>query len=127
MTYKTWLAVATVALFSRAALALDILPYDAGSFAQAQAAGHITVLEFHSGWCPICVLQERSIRDIKGTGSSERITVFAADFLKEAELRQRYNVTTFATLVVFRGTEEKARATGEFQPEKLRLLFDKAL
>ena len=127
MNLKHWLAIVAIALASRTGFALEIVPYDAGSFAQARAAGQVTALEFHSGWCPICVMQDRGIRELKDGKSLERVTVFVADFIKEAELRQRLGVTTFATLVVFRGAEEKARATGEFQPEKLRQLFDKAL
>lgn len=125
-----WSAVAALLLFSRTGLALDILPYDPARFAQAQTTGNVTVLQFHSGWCPICIMQERGVKELKegkDAKALERVTVFVADFLKDAELRQRFSVTTFATLVVFRGTEEKARATGDFQPDKLRQLFDKAL
>ena len=130
MKLTVCLALTALALFSRAVLALDIQPYDAARFAQAQAAGNVTVLQFHSGWCPICIMQERGVKELKegkDARALERVTVFVADFLKDAELRQRYSVTTFATLVVFRGTEEKARATGDFQPDKLKQLFDKAL
>lgn len=127
MKLRQWLALAAAVLCSRAASALNIQPFDAADFAQAQAAGQVTALQFHSGWCPICVLQERGIKELRDGKSLDRVTVFVADFLKEAELRQRYNITTFATLVIFHGTAEKARAVGEFQAEKLRQYFDKAL
>lgn len=127
MNPKHWLALAALAFAAASASALDIVPYEANAFAKARAAGQVTALEFHSGWCPICVLQDRGVRELKDGKSFENVTVFVVDFIKEADLRQRYNVTTFATLVVFRGNDEKARAVGEFQAEKLRQVFDKAL
>jgi hypothetical protein len=55
------------------------------------------------------------------------VTVFQADYFKEEALRKRFNVSSFSTLVVFRGEQERARTTGDFQPEQLKLLFAKAL
>lgn len=108
-------------------LALDVVPYEAGGFARAQREGRLTAVQFHSGWCPVCVMQERGVRELHGESAWEKTLVFQADFFKEEALRKQLGVTSFSTLVIFRGTQERARTTGDFRPEQLRPLFAKAL
>ena len=114
-------------LFSLPTLALDIVPYQAEPFAQARAAGKVTAIQFHSGWCPVCVMQERGLKAMKDDQTLDRVTVFQADFFKEEALRKRFNVTTFSTLVIFKGETEAARTTADSRPEQLKPLFAKAL
>lgn len=109
------------------ALALDIVPYEATGFARAQHEGGITAIQFHSGWCPVCVMQERGVKSLKDDKSLDRVTVFQADYFREEALRKRFNVSSFSTLVVFRGDQERARTTGDFRAEQLKRLFARAL
>jgi thiol-disulfide isomerase/thioredoxin len=109
------------------AWALEIVPYQADDFARARAAGKVTAIQFHSGWCPICVMQDRGVRELSADKAFAQVVVFRADFAKEDELRKRFGVNSFSTLVIFRGEEERARTTGDFQAEKLKQLFAKAL
>ncbi|MFN3884876.1 MAG: thioredoxin family protein [Rhodocyclaceae bacterium] len=127
MKHLTLLSALALALCAFAARALDVMPYQAGSFAQARAAGKVTALQFHSGWCPVCVMQSRSLEGLKNDPQLANVIVFQADFAKEDELRRRFGVHAFSTLVIFRGEEERARATGDFQPERLKALFARAL
>jgi thiol-disulfide isomerase/thioredoxin len=121
-----YLLPAFVLLCGGRAWALDIVPYEAESFARAQATGRVTALQFHSGWCPICVMQERGLMSLREDKALENVTVFQVDYMKDDAMRQRYRVTSFSTLVVFRGTTERARVAGEFQAEQLKQLFAKA-
>lgn len=114
-------------LASAPASALDVVPWDADGFERARAAGLVTAIQFHSGWCPICVMQERGVKALKDERGLERITVFQADYFREEALRRKFDVTSFSTLVVFRGETERARTTGDFRVDQLRLLFRKAL
>jgi thiol-disulfide isomerase/thioredoxin len=127
MKLTHWPALLAALLYSLPTLALDIVPYQAEPFAAARAAGKITVIQFHSGWCPICVMQERGVRALKDDKAFDQVTVYQADFFKEEALRKQFNVTSFSTLVIFRGGEERARTTGDSRPEQLRPLFAKAL
>jgi thioredoxin 1 len=127
MKLKHWPAMLAAVLFALPALALDIVPYQAEPFAQARAAGKVTAIQFHSGWCPVCVMQERGLRAMKDDKALDQVTVFQADFFKEEALRKRFNVTTFSTLVIFKGETEAARTTADSRPEQLKPLFAKAL
>jgi len=122
-----WPALLAVLLFASPALALDVVPYQAEQFAQARAAGKVTAIQFHSGWCPICVMQERGVRTLQDDKELAAVTVFQADFSKEEVLRRQFNVTSFSTLVILKGNMERARTTGDFRAEQLKALFAKAL
>ena len=123
---KSCFAVLAAALCGPAA-ALDVVPFDADAFARARGAGRSVALQFHSGWCPVCVMQERGVRALKDEKAFEQLVVYQADYFKEDELRRRFGVASFSTLVVFRGNQERGRATGDFRVEDLRRLFSKAL
>lgn len=119
--------LASLFLSPALAWALEIVPYRADDFARARAGGKVTALQFHSGWCPICVMQERGVRELRDDKELAQVVVFQADFSKEDELRKRFGVNSFSTLLIFRGEEERARTTGDFQADKLKRLFAKAL
>lgn len=125
--WPTLLAAALLALPAAPALALDIQPYQADGFARARAAGKTTAIQFHSGWCPVCVMQERGVKALKDDKELEQVVVFQADYFKEEALRNQHKVTSFSTLVVFKGEIERARTTGDFRAEQLKQLFAKAL
>jgi thioredoxin 1 len=127
MKLTHWPALLAALLYALPTLALDIVPYQAEQFAQARAAGKVTAIQFHSGWCPICVMQERGVRTLKEDKAFDQVTVYQADFFKEEALRKQFNVTSFSTLVIFKGGEERARTTGDSRPEQLKPLFAKAL
>ncbi|MEW6163805.1 MAG: thioredoxin family protein [Pseudomonadota bacterium] len=128
MKFFKFLPWATVlVLLARPVLALDIVPYQEDAFARARTAGQVTALQFHSGWCPVCVMQERGLKALMDDRALDRVVVFQIDYFKEEALRKRFNVNSFSTLVFFRGDIERARTTGDFRPEQLRQLFDKAL
>lgn len=121
------LLFAVLAAHTAVVHALDIVPYQADAFAQARSGEKVTAIQFHSGWCPVCVMQERGLKALKDDKTLDQVKVFQADFFKEEALRKRYNVTSFSTLVIFRGETERARTTGDSRPEQLKPLFDKAL
>jgi thiol-disulfide isomerase/thioredoxin len=130
MKRNFWLTLLTAIAFclpAAPAVALDIVPYQAENFTQARAAGKVTAIQFHSGWCPVCVMQERGLKALKDDKELDQVTVFQADFFKEETLRKRFNVTSFSTVVIFKGETEAARTTGDSRPEQLKPLFAKAL
>ena len=127
MNRNPLLSLVLAAMIAAPAWALDVVPYEADGFARARSNGKVTAVQFHSGWCPVCVMQERGVRALKDDRALDHVTVFQADYFKEEALRKRFNVSSFSTLVVFRGEQERARTTGDFQPEQLKQLFAKAL
>ncbi len=127
MKPRSLLPLLLAAIIAAPAWALDVVPYEADGFARARSSGRVTAIQFHSGWCPVCVMQERGVRALKDDRALEQVTVFQADYFKEEALRKRFNVSSFSTLVVFRGEQERARTTGDFRSDQIKALFAKAL
>ena len=91
MKLLTGLPLLLAGLAALPASALEIVPFDADRFARAQSEGRVSVVQFHSGWCPTCVMQERGVKSLKDDKALDRVTVFQADYFKEEALRKRFN------------------------------------
>ncbi|MCK6426508.1 MAG: thioredoxin family protein [Burkholderiaceae bacterium] len=118
---------AAVALTASAwAQALEVKPFSAEALAAAQQAGQPVAVHFHAEWCPTCKLQEKALTQLKGESGLD-LTVLVADYDKEKELKKAMRVRTQSTLVVFRGTQEKARLAGDTAADKIRAALKAAL
>lgn len=100
-------------------MALEIKPYSAEVLASAQKEGKPVALHFHADWCPVCRAQDKVIEGFKADKSLD-ITVLAVDYDKEKALEKKLKVATQSTLIVYKGSVEKARLAGDTEPEKLR-------
>lgn len=106
--------------------ALDSVPYTQEAFNAAQSAGKPVALHFHANWCPTCRAQEKVFNELKPDASLP-LTLFVADYDKERALKQQHGVRFQSTLIVYRGTKETARVSGETDPAKLRAALQSAL
>ena len=113
--------LAATALFAAATLAqaLTIAPYSAPALAAAQQAGQPVAVHFHADWCPTCKQQEKALAQLKAEPGLD-ITVLVANYDQEKDLRKAMKVRTQSTMVVFKGSEEKARLAGDTAPDKIR-------
>lgn len=121
-------AVLAAALFTLAgwAQALTIQPFSAQALAAAQAAGQPVAVHFHADWCPTCKQQEKALAQLK-TEAGLDVLLLVADYDKEKDLRRSLKVRSQSTLVVFKGTVEKARLGGDTEADKLRAALKAAL
>lgn len=119
-------ATLAAGLTALAAQALEIKPYTAEALQAAQAAGQPVAVHFRADWCPTCRAQDKSFTQLKAEKGLD-ITVLAADYDKEKDLKRAMNVRTQSTLIVFKGKDEKARLAGETDADKLRTSLKAAL
>lgn len=121
MTHRLLRQIAATALLAASSLAqaLTVLPYTAQDLASAQQAGKPVAVHFHAEWCPTCKLQEKAIAQLKAEPGLD-ITLLVADYDKEKDLRKAMKVRTQSTLVVFKGSDEKARLAGDTAADKIR-------
>lgn len=101
------------------AFALDIQPYSESALNQLQQAGKPAALHFHADWCPTCRAQEKVFQGLKRDASLD-LTLLVVDYDKEKALKQKLGVRTQSTLIVYRGSAEKARLAGDADPVHLR-------
>lgn len=83
-------------------------------------------VHFHADWCPTCKQQEKALTQLKAEPGLD-VTVLVADYDKEKDLRKAMKVRTQSTLVVFKGSEEKARLAGDTAADKIRTALKAAL
>jgi thiol-disulfide isomerase/thioredoxin len=98
----------------------------AGELHLGRLAGKPVAVHFHADWCPTCKLQEKALAQLKAEPGLD-LTVLVADYDKEKDLKKAMKVRTQSTLVVFKGSEEKARLAGDTAADKIRTALKAAL
>jgi thioredoxin 1 len=126
ITVLRTLSLAVGLLVAGAAQALTIVPFSAEALARAQQAGQPVAVHFHADWCGTCKQQEKAFSQLKADKSLDMV-LLVADYDKEKALRKAMNVRSQSTVVVFRGTQERARVAGDTAPDALRTALSAAL
>ena len=114
-------------LASTWAAALTLKPYSAEELDALQKGGKPVTVHFHADWCSTCKSQERSLDAMKSDPALKDMTVLIADYDKEKDLRKALKVRSQSIMVVYKGTQEVWRVTGQTQPHDLKAAFSKAL
>jgi thioredoxin 1 len=120
---KAALAFLTLLTLSTASMAAS--PFDAASFKRAQAAGKTILVDVAAPWCPVCQKQRPIIQSIEQ--EQPQMVVFAVDFDNAKDVLKRFGVRYQSTLIVFKGSQEAARSTGEVDPARIRAMVAKGL
>ena len=117
---------AVIGLAATWAQALEVKPFSPEALAAAQAAGKPVAVHFHAEWCGTCKQQEKAIAQLQGDKSLDML-LLVADYDKEKELRKSLRVRSQSTMVVFRGSTERARLGGDTSADKFRTALRAAL
>lgn len=100
-------------------------PFDAKAFEQAQAAGKTILIDVYASWCPVCKKQQPTVARLE----KERpgLVVYEVNFDNDKSVLRKFGVQSQATLIVFKGTKEMGRSTGESDPARIQALVEKGL
>lgn len=101
--------------------------FDAAGFKAAQAAGKPVLVAVHADWCPVCAKQKPILSGLRADPAFKDMAVFTVDFDAEKELVRSFGVQKQSTLIVFHGSTERARSTGETDAAAIRALLAKGL
>ena len=99
-------------------------PFDAKAFQSAQAAEKVILVDVTASWCPTCRQQRPIVQQIEG--EKPDLVVYEVDFDAAKDVLKQFRVQYQSTLIVFRGSKEVARSTGETDPSLIRALIAKA-
>jgi thioredoxin 1 len=127
--YRSFTRFATAAVLLGSAVmahALDVKPYSAEALAAAQKVQHPVALHFHADWCPTCRAQSKVLEELQ-TEPNLDVTVLTVDYDHEKALKRQLGVRSQSTFIVYKGTKETARSTGETQRDGVRALLKSAL
>jgi thioredoxin 1 len=122
------LGLALCALAAAVLLAVSVAghtaqPFDDQSFKQAQAAGKTILVDVTAPWCPTCRQQRPIVEQIEK--ETLNLVVFEVDFDTAKETLKHFHVQYQSTLIVFKGTKEVGRSTGDTDPRRIRALIAK--
>jgi thiol-disulfide isomerase/thioredoxin len=95
-------------------------PFDDQSFKQAQAAGKTILVDVTASWCPTCRQQRPIVEQIEK--EKPNLVVYEVDFDTAKDTLKRFRVLQQSTLIVFKGTKEVGRSTGDTDPAHIRAL-----
>lgn len=101
--------------------------FNQAQFDQLNAAGKPVIVYFHATWCPTCKFQQPIVDRLAAQPDMKQVTIFVADYDKEAALKHAMKVTQQSTFVVFKGGHEVDRSTGQTRERDIRDTFAKAL
>src|SRR5262245_10413072 len=119
------LGLTLCALAAAVLLALSVVghaaqPFDDQSFKQAQAAGKTILVDVAAPWCPTCRRQRPIVEQIEE--ETPNLVVYEVDFDTAKDALRHFRVQYQSTLIVFKGTKEIGRSTGDTDPARIRAL-----
>jgi len=122
------LGLTLCALAAAVLLALSVVghaaqPFDDQSFKQAQAAGKTILVDVTASWCPTCRQQRPIVEQIEK--EKPNLVVYEVDFDTAKDTLKRFRVQHQSTLIVFKGTKEVGRSTGDTDATRIRELVAK--
>ena len=122
---RALLGLALCALVAAALLVFSMVShaaesFDDQSFKQAQAAGKTILVDVTASWCPTCRQQRPIVEQIEK--EKPNLVVYEVDFDTAKDTLKRFRVQQQSTLIVFKGTKEVGRSTGDTDPARIRAL-----
>ena len=117
----------TISLVFTGLASADPSPYTQAGFDSLQKAGKSILVEVHAPWCPTCRAQAPIVNELLKKKDYQAITVLRVDFDGQKEVLKTFNVSKQSTLLVFKGTKEMGRSTGDTNPASIETLIQKAI
>lgn len=102
-------------------------PFTETAFDSAQRAGKPILVDTYATWCQICARQAPIIEKLRMEPKYKDLVIFRVDFDTQKDVMRKLHASVQSTLIVFQGSKEVGRSTGETQPEWIEDLLDKTV
>lgn len=126
MIRRTFLAAAAsigALALAGTGFAAERMDWDKAKFEKAQKDGRPILVDVAADWCPVCKKQAPIIADLAKKPEYKNLATFRVDFDKQKEALKQFNVQKQSTLIVFKGTKETGRSTGDSNAESIAKLL----
>ena len=120
------LSLLAVAVLAGPAVAGPVNEFNRPDFEAAQQAGQRVMVLVTSKWSGFGERQRYMESRLSRDFLYPDVVFFRVDFQRMQDAMRELRVTQEGTVVVFRGTEERARTTGDFTEAELRHMLDVA-
>jgi thiol-disulfide isomerase/thioredoxin len=101
--------------------------FDQATFEAAQAAGGPILVHITAMWCDVCQEQKPIVAELTAQPDLAAMKIFNIDFDSRPDLLREFRVEYQSTLIVFKGTKELGRSTGDTDPAIIKALLDLAI
>jgi thioredoxin 1 len=119
------LALSAALSVGSVAMAADKKPFDQKAFEAAQAAGKPILIEVYAPWCPVC--RAPTLAKLRNDARFKNLVSFNVDFDSQKDLLKKFNVQKQSTLIVFKGSKEAGRSTGDTNAASIEALLAKSI
>lgn len=110
-----------------AAGANKMLVFKAAAFQSAMRSGGPILVETYSSGCPVCWIQEPTVRELIQKPEYSSLTVFVIDVDGPRDTMRMVNAQMKSTLIVFKNGTEVGRLIGVTRPSEIENLIRKVM
>lgn len=97
------------------------------AFNQLQKEGKPILVEVHAPWCPTCRAQAPIVNMLLDKQEYRSINALRVDFDSQKDTLKAFNVSKQSTLIVYKGSKEVGRSTGDTSSASIEKLIQKAI
>ena len=101
-------------------------PYSQSAFAAAQKAGDPILVHVTAPWCSTCTAQKPIVDRLHAEPAFSNYKIFNVDFDTQKPLLRKLGVRMQSTLIVYKGTKEEGRSSGDTAVGAIKALLQKA-
>ena len=112
---------------ANAASFYEEMPFSQSAFDAAQKADAPILVHITASWCTTCAAQKPIIDKLMSDPRFKGLRTFNIDFDSQKQLVRHFGARMQSTLIVFKGTMEAGRSSGETDPKAIGALLDKAV
>ncbi len=103
----------------------DAAPFTQQAFEASQKQGQPILVQITASWCPVCAKQRPILSQLEDEPKFKNLVVYNIDFDTQKDQVRAMGAQKQSTLIVFNGTTEKGRSTGEIDPAAIQSLLAK--
>jgi thiol-disulfide isomerase/thioredoxin len=121
------LTIISFLVFTTAASAVTVKPFDQASFDQMRQDGKPVLVMVHASWCPTCRAQSKAIDSLMTKPEFANYQILRVDYDKQKGFVDMLRAPRQSVLIVYKGKTEVARSLGETDQEAIGAMLRKAL
>ncbi|HEY8085578.1 MAG TPA: thioredoxin family protein [Methylophilaceae bacterium] len=114
-------------VFTTAANAVMVKPFDQPSFDEARNDGKPLLVMVHASWCPTCRAQAKAVDALMTKPEFANFQILRVDYDKQKGFVDLLRAPRQSVLIVYKGKTEVARSLGETDQEAIAAMLRKAL
>ena len=119
--------VAPSAVMAASGTVEKAVPFDQAAFDAAQKADKPILVHITAPWCSTCAAQKPIVGRLQADPKFKDLVTFNVDFDSQKALVRKFGATMQSTLIVFKGTKEEGRSSGETKAAPIATLLGKAV